>query len=213
MYLSAYYSKNALDWPKKLPLVEFAHNSRTHSNRSQTPFELMYSHPLKAFPTDQEPMNNPATEDRIDWIKNICIATQDLHEKARQTMTECIKGPLPKLEVGQKVWLDSRNLPIRAPSRKLSAKRVGPFEITKKLGPVNYELKLPKSWKVHPRFHIGLLWPVTENNKYGNHFENPPPDLVEGEEEWEIKDIVHHCKTCCGKIEYLIHWKGYPNLE
>ena len=39
-----------------------------------------------------------------------------------------------------------------------------------------------------------------------------PPDLVHGEEEWEIEAIMAHKKTQCG-IKYLVKWKGYPESE
>jgi len=36
----------------------------------------------------------------------------------------------------------------------------------------------------------------------------PPPDLIDGEEEWEIEKILGH-RTYRKKKQYLIRWKGY----
>ncbi len=94
----------------------------------------------------------------------------------------------------------------------MAAKRTGPFLITKKLGPVTYELQLPKSWRIHNRFHVTLLTLVKENDIYSQHFTEPPPDLIKGEEEWEVEAIITY-RTQRGKPKYLVHWKGYPNSE
>ena len=40
----------------------------------------------------------------------------------------------------------------------------------------------------------------------------PPPDLVDGEEEWEIEAIMAHKKMQHG-IKYLVKWKGFPSSE
>ena len=89
---------------------------------------------------------------------------------------------------------------------------MGPFTIMAKLGPVTYQLDLPKTWKIHNKFHLVLLIPVEENSVYRQHFKKPPPDLIHGEEEWEIEAILKH-RTKRRKTEYLIHWKGYPSSE
>ena len=119
---------------------------------------------------------------------------------------------LPTLQVSQKVWLDNRNLPLRYKSGKMTQRREGPFPITRKLGPITYELKLPDSWKIHNKFHVQLLTPLEENETYGEIFSAPPPDLVDGEEEWEIEGIMNHKETGKGRL-YQIRWKGYPPTE
>ncbi len=42
----------------------------------------------------------------------------------------------------------------------------------------------------------------------------PPPDLIEGEEEFEVKRIVAHRMFGQSKhLQYLIKWKGYPESD
>ena len=60
-------------------------------------------------------------------------------------------------EVGEKVWLATKNLPLRAGTRKLSAIWAGPFEVIEAIGPVAYRLRLPEDWGVHDVFHISQL--------------------------------------------------------
>lgn len=57
-------------------------------------------------------------------------------------------------EVGASVWLSTRNLPLRAGTKKLAAIWTGPFEILECIGPVAYKLRLPDTWKVHNVFHV-----------------------------------------------------------
>jgi hypothetical protein len=42
-------------------------------------------------------------------------------------------------------------------SIKLSPRFCGPFEITKRIGPMANELQLPIDWKIYNVFHISLL--------------------------------------------------------
>ena len=52
-----------------------------------------------------------------------------------------LKGP--RLEEGDKVYLISRNLRIKRPSRKLDFRKIRPFKIDKKISENNYILTLP----------------------------------------------------------------------
>jgi hypothetical protein len=36
----------------------------------------------------------------------------------------------------------------------------------------------------------------------------PPPTLVDGEEEYEVKEILDS-RMCYNCLEYLVKWKGY----
>ena len=103
------------------------------------------------------------------------------------------QGFLP-FEKEDLVWLDSRNLKIRYPSRKLASKREGPFKITDVLGSVSYHLHLSNQWKIHPVFHAFLLSPYRKTNTHGPNYMRPLPDLIEGEEEFEVGAIITHQK-------------------
>jgi hypothetical protein len=78
--------------------------------------------------------------------------------------------------------------------KKIGSKREGPFEITKVIGPVTYQLKLPKTWKIHNVFHAALLRQYKETEVYGANFPKPPPELIEGEEVYEVEKIIRHRK-------------------
>jgi hypothetical protein len=77
-------------------------------------------------------------------------------------------------------------------SRKLSPKREGLFKILEVLGPLNYQLDLPKTWRIHPVFNMSLLSFYHKTPVYGKAYLELPPDLIEGEPEYEVQLILRH---------------------
>ena len=127
-------------------------------------------------------------------------------------MRECSTRSFTPWKVGDKVWLEATNLRLQYPSRKLSPKRQGPFEITQVLSPLTYRLQLPSTWRIHNVFHTTLLSPYKETATHGPNFLSPPPVMIGSEEEYEVDKIVSH-KGLPGWWKYLTAWKGYPSLE
>ena len=130
------------------------------------------------------------------------------HELARQVMSAQSQPGFKPFVKGDKVWLEARNLKRLIINPKFAPKREGPFTITKVLSPIVYQLRLPKTWKIHPVFHASLLSPYRENEVHGRNFPVPPPDLINGEEEYEIEKIIRHRGTSSTR-SFLIRWKGY----
>jgi len=59
-------------------------------------------------------------------------------------------------------------------------------------------------------FHASLLTPYKETDEHGTNFLEPPPELIEGEEEWEIEQILGKRHFGRGKkLQYLVRWKDY----
>ena len=49
---------------------------------------------------------------------------------------------------------------------------------------------------------------------HGPNFIEPPPDLIDGEEEYEVEAILDSRKWGRGrKQQYLVKWKGYSEGE
>ncbi|KAI5117190.1 hypothetical protein M0805_006080 [Coniferiporia weirii] len=84
-------------------------------------------------------------------------------------------------KLGDKVWLEATNLHFPNRSRKLAPKQEGPFPIIQVLSPLNYQLKLPPAWKIHPVFHASLLSAYTETDTHRPPFTQPPPDQIEAQ--------------------------------
>jgi hypothetical protein len=63
-------------------------------------------------------------------------------------------------------------------------------------------------------FHVDLLTPYVETEFHGPNYTRPPPDLVDGEEEYEVESILksrHHGRG--HKVQYLVKWKGYAKSD
>ena len=69
--------------------------------------------------------------------------------------------------------------------------------------------------KIHPVFHNSLLKPYMETTAHGPNFTQPPPEIVGNEEgHYEIEKTLRERPTRNRKsTEYLVHWKGYPDME
>ena len=103
---------------------------------------------------------------------------------------------------------------FRSPTAKLAPRRHGPFPISQVMSPVTYRLELPKQWSIHPVFHTDLLTPYRETTLHGDNYQHPPPDLIDGEEEYEVEAILDSRKFGRTKRQqYLVKWKGYPDSD
>ena len=61
--------------------------------------------------------------------------------------------------LGDEMWLDTRNMQTKQPSKKLSDKFDGPFPITKIIIPHFYKLELLHDWTNHLVFYTKFLKP------------------------------------------------------
>ena len=135
---------------------------------------------------------------------------------AQKSLSKRIKHYTPRrtLSPGDKVILDSHNLQVKSPSRKLSPRRYRPFKVLKQVSPVAYCIELPPSMKIHNVFHIDLLIPYKKTEAYGETYIQPPPELIDGQEEYEVEEIINSCHTGHNKkLQYLVRWKGYPSSD
>src|SRR5258708_6220731 len=119
-----------------------------------------------------------------------------------------------QFQVNDQVWLDAKNLHLPYQTTKLAPKCHGPFRITKEISPVAYQLRLPASWTIHDVFHASLLLPYQENAVHGPNFSKPPPDLIQGAEEYEVEHLVNHRRHGKSRmLQYFVKWKGYPKSD
>jgi Chromo (CHRromatin Organisation MOdifier) domain len=114
----------------------------------------------------------------------------------------------PQLKRGDKVYLRTKNLRTKRPSKGLDHVKVGPFLISDQTSPVNYRLELPKDAKVHPVFHVSLLEPADPATPLQKTFKYKQ----EEEDEFEVEEIRGR-RQSGETTEYLVKWLGYPDSE
>ena len=211
-YLRIFCGDNPTAWSEKISHAEFTHNHRPHSVTGKSPFFLMMGFEPRALPSLLPESPLPAIETRLKALSAARDEALAAHELARQVMASRTHKNFTPFALGDKVWLEARNLKRSISNPKFAAKREGPFTVTKVLSPIVYQLRLPKTWKIHNTFHASLLSPYHENDIYGPNFPAPPPDLVQGEEEYEIERILRH-RGAPSRRSFLIRWKGYSAEE
>ena len=212
VYLRIFCGNNQQEWTTHLAAAEFMHNHRHHSARNASPFFLMLGYNPKSIPSIVPKTDVPAVAERLAELTKAREEALAAHELARQIMRERITKKFIPFKEGEQVWLEGRNLKLGYENRKLAPKREGPFKIIKVLGPLTYKLQLPDQWRIHPVFHAHLLSRYHENEEHGRNFLEPPPDIIEGEEEYEVEAVLNHKGTGrCRK--YLIKWKGYSSAD
>ena len=96
--------------------------------------------------------------------------------------------------------------------KKLQMKRTSPFEIEEVVSHMAFCLRIPSQWKIHPTFHASLLMNYMETLEHGPNFIRPPPDLIDGEEEYEVEVVLGH-RGKPSRRTFLIRWKGYSTAE
>jgi hypothetical protein len=142
----------------------------------------------------------------INLANKVMIAQTNKHRKdARQ------------YSVGDLVLLEAVNLKIKSGPgtvKKFQSKRVGPYPIIKKVGRSAYKLQLPPRWQISPTFNESLLTPYVEPNTGIGPKARPPPDEIEGEEEYEVESIIDSRAYGRHKtLQYLVKWQGYGEEE
>ncbi|KAF8754661.1 hypothetical protein RHS01_05915 [Rhizoctonia solani] len=97
----------------------------------KNPLELVYGrNPV------MNPSNVPVNVPEADHVANTLAQEWKEAEAALQMSKEKmagLKGTTPEYSIGEKVWLDGKNVELRTNSNKLDPKRLGPFEILEKI--------------------------------------------------------------------------------
>ena len=193
------------DWSYWIAVTSAVHNKQINSTTGLSPNQVLFRYSPCLAPSEAIKMDNEAVEKQVKWM----IEAQDW--AIRTINQKAGKIPSAQFTIGDQVWLNGTHLKLPHQSTKLAPKRYRPFTITKQVNPVTYQLTLPTTWQIHPVFHASLLSPYWETNAHGPNYSRPPPDLIGGEEFYEveqIRDHQHHGQS--RTLQYLIKWKGSP---
>jgi hypothetical protein len=162
------------------------HNNWVNSTTGLSPSQILIGYKPSLSPSEKITTGNEAAEKQVEHMeKGRQEATKVINKKVGQT-------PLAQYKTGDLVWLKGTHLKLPHQVSKLAPKQYRPFKITKEMSPVAYQLDLPGAWQIHPVFHALLLSPYTEMKTHGPNYSRPPPDLIRGEEFFEVEQIRSH---------------------
>jgi len=146
-----------------------------------------------------EPSQAPSGLETVnEFTEQMKSATEEAKLAIHKTQEDMMqyynrkRTPAPVYKPGDRVYLDASDIKTTRPSPKLSHRRLRPFEIERQVGPLAYCLKLPHRMKqLHPVFNIVKLSAALEDPILGRKPQAlPPPIVVDGEEEWEVEEIL-----------------------
>lgn len=213
-YLRFYVDYEQGNWVRLLPTAQLAYNNSENGTTGYTPFYLNYGfHPTTDLPPIGKAENAVEGVRHADKLREI---HKELREDAKFLKEKSAlyynrkRSEGPSLKEGDKVYLVRKNLKTQRTSDKLDHRKLGPFRISAKKGPVNYKLDLPEGMKMHPVFHVSLLEPAPPDAALQTR---PTPMAPESSEpEYEVEAIIEQ-RIRNGRNEYLIKWKGYSATE
>ena len=131
-----------------------------------------------------------------------------------QKSADAWHSPTPNFKVSDKVFVKAQFFWTTWPSKKLSKKYLGPYEIISQPGTLSFTLCLPESiCSVHPVFHVSMLEPATSNTFSERIQPAPAPVIIDREPKYEISQIVDsktNRQWAC-KLLYKVIWLGYED--
>ena len=151
-------------WDEVLPLIEFTYNNSFHASIGMTPYEALYGRrcrtPLCWYQDGEAVLVEPElleqTIEKVRMVRNIMQASQS----RQKAYADRRRRPL-EFAAGDHVFLRvtrTTGVGRALRSRKLSPKFLGPYQITRRIWPVAYEITLPPQLaNLHPVFHVSQL--------------------------------------------------------
>ena len=215
--MRAYVEK--VEWDEYLPILEFEYNNTANFTTKMTPFYTLYgfnpSTPLTRMLGHNSDV--PAVEELHKNINRTITIAKDAIREARQSQIKATDSNRKEeeFEVGDKVWLSTRNFKVpNLISRKQQPRYIGPYEILVKYPLNSYKLKLPQGWKMHDVFNVSLLKRHYDSpEEFETRKSQPPkPIYINQEERYIVEAILGHRKKR-GKLQFLVKWQGYSSSE
>ena len=227
--LRAFVSVRQDNWDDYLVASEIAINNTQQASSKYSPYFLNSgAHPRFPLCVQTKSVNQSAEHLFESLRVALEHATKNL-EQAQQRQAHFANQHRKEVEldVGDKVFLSTRDLQLRYRAPKLDPKFIGPYQVKRRVGKVSYELALPDTMRIHPVFHVSKLrkhkdgsseWPDRVDES------RPTPELIDDNEEFEVDAVLDKRQRpwkdprlrngrATMHDQYLVAWKGYPAHE
>uniref|UniRef100_A0A8C5MJJ4 Uncharacterized protein n=1 Tax=Leptobrachium leishanense TaxID=445787 RepID=A0A8C5MJJ4_9ANUR len=209
-YIRCFTTQQQDNWSELLPWAEYAHNNAVNETTGHSPFSAIYGFSLRLYRFSL--LNRPSRLS-MNISHNYRIfgdrfaKTWSAMLLSRNAKADRHRLQAPSYNVGDRVWLSTRNVKLRVPSMKMAPRFIGPYKIIRCVNPVAYALALPRHLRLHNVFHTSLLKPLL-CNRYTRVV--PPflhqPEQVE--EEYEVRKVLDS-RLFRVALQYLVDWVGY----
>jgi hypothetical protein len=94
-------------------------------------------------------------------------------------------------------------------SKKLRSKYIDPYRIERKISSTAYELDLPANVKIHPVVNVEYLKKYNQSpSDFAGRVEPPPPPaIIDGQESYEVEELIDHRNRKDGGKDYKMEEK------
>ena len=228
-YIRAFTDYAQDDWVDWLPLAELTRNNHVSESTGVSPLFARQGRNARINMNLDLPQKLLPHKQKVDAAKADRFAKQmsAFHEKLKEQLrfaqatqaehANAHRAVPPRYNVGDRVYVSTKNWKTRRPSKKFDIKWYGPVSITEDIKGKAYRVALPARIPVNNSFHPDMLRPATDVDEG----EQPPAIEVIGEDnrvedQYEIEKILDSGWVGRGRgktLKYLVKWKGYLDSE
>lgn len=187
----AYTAEQRDLWAEWLPLLKFSYNNTVHSSTSASPYFLLYGYEPRAL---------------LDLADDFLAKLQMHRESARNAIAKAQTKQAQSYNKGRRIaefeiaslvlvnphsleWIESKG-----EGAKLVQRWIGPFEVTEKINPKVYRLRMSDKYTGSPVFNVDHLKKyVSLPAEFGERDTMPETRALKKQsEEYEVESLVGH---------------------